>query len=183
MIRAAIIGRFQPFHLGHLELVRQVLMECEELIILIGSSQINYTIKNPFTAGERLWMIRESLLKSKFDLNHIMLIHIMDEINNSRWFSSIKSFTPPFDLFYTGNLFVRQLIQRESIRVKEPTLVNKNLLKGSVIRRLILEDDPHWYNLVPDSVRNIIKKIDGEVRIRIIHSSWEDSPSSEEKIN
>ena len=64
-VTAAIIGRFQPFHLGHLELIRQIMNENDEIIILIGSSQANYTLKNPFTAGERVWMIRDSLIDSK----------------------------------------------------------------------------------------------------------------------
>ena len=44
---AAMIGRFQPFHLGHLELVRQILDENEEIIILIGSSQAQLHLKEP----------------------------------------------------------------------------------------------------------------------------------------
>ncbi|MEM2803284.1 MAG: adenylyltransferase/cytidyltransferase family protein, partial [Nitrososphaerota archaeon] len=33
--RAVFIGRFQPFHLGHLEAVKQILQECNELIIAV----------------------------------------------------------------------------------------------------------------------------------------------------
>ncbi|MEM3596417.1 MAG: adenylyltransferase/cytidyltransferase family protein, partial [Candidatus Bathyarchaeia archaeon] len=54
------VGRFQPFHLGHLEVVRSILNRADELIIAIGSSQYSHTRRNPFTAGERVTMIRES---------------------------------------------------------------------------------------------------------------------------
>ena len=47
------MGRFQPFHLGHLELVKQILDQCDEVIIAITSAQFNY-LERPFTAGERI---------------------------------------------------------------------------------------------------------------------------------
>src|SRR6185436_15872980 len=107
---AVMIGRYQPFHLGHLELVRQVLDENDEIIILIGSSQANFTLKNPFTAGERVWMIRDSLIESKIDLSRVFLVNVTDDENNVKWFSNIKCVSPPFNVIYTGNNFVRTLL-------------------------------------------------------------------------
>jgi nicotinamide-nucleotide adenylyltransferase len=52
--RGLVIGRFQPFHNGHLELIKQIMNECEELVVVIGSAQFNYLAKDPFTAGERI---------------------------------------------------------------------------------------------------------------------------------
>jgi nicotinamide-nucleotide adenylyltransferase len=60
--RGLYVGRFQPFHLGHLEAIENVLKEAEELVIVIGSAQYSHNINNPFTAGERLVMIRRALL-------------------------------------------------------------------------------------------------------------------------
>ncbi|NOJ30155.1 MAG: nicotinamide-nucleotide adenylyltransferase, partial [Nitrososphaeraceae archaeon] len=51
--RCLIAGRFQPFHLGHLELVKQAKINFKEIIIVIGSSQFNHLFKDPFTSGER----------------------------------------------------------------------------------------------------------------------------------
>ena len=34
-MRGLMMGRFQPFHLGHLELVKQILNECDEIIIAL----------------------------------------------------------------------------------------------------------------------------------------------------
>jgi len=34
-MRGLMMGRFQPFHLGHLDLVRQILKECDEVVIAI----------------------------------------------------------------------------------------------------------------------------------------------------
>ncbi|HEY6405190.1 MAG TPA: adenylyltransferase/cytidyltransferase family protein, partial [Nitrososphaeraceae archaeon] len=35
--RVAVIGRFQPFHNGHLDLIRQILKESDEVVVIIGS--------------------------------------------------------------------------------------------------------------------------------------------------
>lgn len=176
---AAMIGRFQPFHLGHLKLARQILDENDEIIILIGSSQTNYTIRNPFTAGERIWMIRNSLIESKIEMSRVFLINTVDDENNSTWFSSIRSMSPPFKVLYTGNNFVRTLLKREPVIIKEPHLLEGNLLKGSVIRKLMLEDNAQWQNLVSESVRKIFKEIDAVERIKKIYQTWTDSPFSE----
>ncbi|MEM3478355.1 MAG: adenylyltransferase/cytidyltransferase family protein, partial [Archaeoglobaceae archaeon] len=34
--RALIFGRFQPFHLGHLEVIKWALKSFDELVLLIG---------------------------------------------------------------------------------------------------------------------------------------------------
>lgn len=60
--RAAVfIGRFQPFHRSHLDVVLKGLEIADEVVILIGSSTAARSFKNPFTYAERLDMILESL--------------------------------------------------------------------------------------------------------------------------
>jgi nicotinamide-nucleotide adenylyltransferase len=67
-MKALIIGRFQPFHKGHAELIKSVSKEYDELIIGIGSAQISHEIENPFTAEERARMIKK-FLKSEEIIN------------------------------------------------------------------------------------------------------------------
>ncbi|MFQ5970355.1 MAG: adenylyltransferase/cytidyltransferase family protein, partial [Nitrososphaerales archaeon] len=84
-MRALIIGRFQPFHKGHLELVKSILKECDEIIIAIASAQFNYIEKDPFTAGERILMIHEALREGKVDLARCYVAAIVNDENNARW--------------------------------------------------------------------------------------------------
>lgn len=53
-----LIGRFQPFHNAHLEIVKRATALCNKLIIVVGSSRQPRTYKNPFTFEERSQMIR-----------------------------------------------------------------------------------------------------------------------------
>ncbi len=53
-----LIGRFQPFHNAHLEIVKRATALCNKLVIVVGSSYQPRTYKNPFTFEERSQMIR-----------------------------------------------------------------------------------------------------------------------------
>lgn len=51
------IGRFQPLHLDHIEVMKKGLELAEHLIVFVGSSNQARTIKNPWTFQERKTMI------------------------------------------------------------------------------------------------------------------------------
>ena len=55
------IGRFQPFHNGHLEVIRTALSKAKKVLVLVGSSNQPRTPKNPFTFEERRNMIYRSV--------------------------------------------------------------------------------------------------------------------------
>ena len=57
------IGRFQPFHDGHLDVVKKAFKIAKRLIIVIGSANQARNIKNPWTDVERMEMIRKVLLE------------------------------------------------------------------------------------------------------------------------
>ncbi len=97
--RGLVIGRFQPFHNGHLELIQQILKECEELVVVIGSAQFNYILKDPFTAGERIEMIHASLSFQSIDRSRIFIIPLSNFENNACWFEYLKSMVPKFDIY------------------------------------------------------------------------------------
>jgi nicotinamide-nucleotide adenylyltransferase len=167
--RGLVIGRFQPFHNGHLGLIHQIMNECEELIVVIGSAQFNYLAKDPFTAGERIEMIHASLSYQTFDLSKIFIIPLANFENNACWFGYLKSMVPNFDILYSGNEYVRYLSTKEII-VKEPLFINKLRFNGENIRKLIMAHEK-WENLVPNPVKDIIININGVERIRVLAKS------------
>lgn len=60
---AVFIGRFQPFHNGHLSVIRQALAQAECVLVLVGSANRARDTRNPFTYLERRDMIRDSILE------------------------------------------------------------------------------------------------------------------------
>jgi nicotinamide-nucleotide adenylyltransferase len=114
MARAFVVGRFQPFHNGHLEVVRSILKENSSVIIGIGSAQYSHTLKDPFTAGERHLMITTTLEKE--GLYDYYLVPIEDVNSNPLWVAHVESLTPRFNRVYTNNSLVRRLFFGEGIR-------------------------------------------------------------------
>lgn len=51
------IGRFQPIHIGHQQVIKMALQKSRHLIILVGSSNVARNPRNPFTFAEREQMI------------------------------------------------------------------------------------------------------------------------------
>ena len=164
------MGRFQPFHLGHLDLVRQILQECDEVIILVTSAQFNYLEKDPFTAGERIEMIHNSLKDSDVDLTRCFVIGIENQFNIATWSSFLKSALPHFDKVYSGNDYVKMLLADSSIDVIIPKFLERSQYNASHIRQMIISDD-NWQSLVPGAVAKFLQKINGKKRLEIISKS------------
>ncbi|MGA9745402.1 MAG: nicotinamide-nucleotide adenylyltransferase [Nitrososphaeraceae archaeon] len=169
--RGLMIGRFQPFHRGHLYLVQQILSECNELVIAIGSSQFNYTFSNPFTAGERIHMIHEALVEENVSLDKVYIIPIPNSENNSIWLQHLKSMVPKFNVLYTGNAFVKGLvIGDENVQIKNPDFLEEGKYNGTHIRTCIVSNK-NWKKLVPNSVYRMINRMDGISRVRMLYGT------------
>ncbi|HEX5673579.1 MAG TPA: nicotinamide-nucleotide adenylyltransferase [Nitrososphaeraceae archaeon] len=170
-----MIGRFQPFHNGHLKLAHQILNECEELIIAVGSSQFNFTFLNPFTAGERIYFIHSSLVESKFELSRVYILPILNLENNAIWVQHLKSMLPKFDSIYSGNKFVQELLTHssENFKVHTPKFYNKNECNGTNIRMNIVMNKK-WRDFVPSAVCKIILEIGGVQRIKVLFETQKD---------
>jgi bifunctional NMN adenylyltransferase/nudix hydrolase len=55
-----LIGRFQPIHNAHLEIIKRATALCDQLVIITGSAAQPRTYKNPFTSDERAQMIKHA---------------------------------------------------------------------------------------------------------------------------
>ena len=169
-MRGLMMGRFQPFHKGHLALVKQILAECDEVVIVLTGSQFNYIEKDPFTSGERIEMIHQSITEEGIDLSRCFLVAIENQSNVATWASYLKSALPHFDKVYSGNDYVVMLLADSGYQVVSPKFLEREKYNATKIRSMITNDD-EWQNLVPPAVSKIIKKINGVTRIKIISKS------------
>jgi len=161
MKRGFYIGRFQPYHNGHHEVLEHIAKEVDEIIIGIGSAQLSHMIDNPFTAGERVLMITRALESLGCPY---YVIPIEDIQRNALWVAHVQSMTPPFDLCYSSNPLVVRLFTEAGVKVQSPAMYERDTLSGTKIRERILNGKP-WKKLLPPAVVQVIKEIDGDERL------------------
>lgn len=166
MKRGLFIGRFQPFHLGHLRAVEHILKKEDELIIGIGSAQYSHTPENPFTAGERIEIIMKSL-RQTVDTRRVYLIPIPDVGEHRLWVSQVISFCPSFQTVYSNNGLVKVLFEEAGYRVEPVPFFDRDLMMGREIRRLISSGGDWRSRLHPDAAK-YLAEIGAERRLATI---------------
>lgn len=158
-----MIGRFQPFHKGHLEVVRKIARECSSVTIGIGSAQYSHTLENPFTAGERHLMISSALEDD--GIENYYLVPVVDINRYAVWVSHVVSMVPPFEVVYSNNPLTRRLFSEAGYDVRNSPMFNRAVYSGTEIRRRIASGDD-WRQLVPRSVATAIDDLGGVGRLQ-----------------
>ncbi len=166
-MRGLLVGRFQPFHRGHLEVVRAIRADRpgDALLLGIGSAQESYTLENPFTSGERFEMISRAISEAKFD--RIEIVPLPDIHQHALWVRHLEGLLPPFDRIYTNNPLTELLFERAGYDVKKPRLVRRARYEGVQVRAH-LASGRGWRPLVPPAVARYLETIDGPARLRLL---------------
>ena len=110
-----LIGRFQPFHLGHLDAVLFGLSRVENLFIGVGSSNRSNEKKNPFSAEERKTMIFSSIESSMID--RIKIFDIPDVDDHEKWTFGIDQIVPKYGIVFSNDEFTKTLFEKRQINV------------------------------------------------------------------
>jgi nicotinamide-nucleotide adenylyltransferase len=158
-----LIGRFQPFHLGHLDAVLFGLSRVENLFICIGSSNKSNERKNPFSAKERREMIVTSIEPSIAD--RIKIFEVPDVGDHEKWTFEIDKTVPKYDIVFTNDEFTRTLFEKREISVISVILKDREKFSGTSIRNLITYDR-NWRDLVPQGTRNVLDSINAKERLQ-----------------
>ena len=153
---ALILGRFQPFHLGHLELIRAVKNGYEKMIIAVGSAQEKGTSENPFDKDVRKDMIKLGLESAGIFEYDIVCI---DDINDDdRYVAHIESIVPKFDVIYSGNDLVLKLFKEAGYLTERFDYINREEWNGTSIRKMMLEGG-EWKSMLQPEVGLFIDKM------------------------
>jgi nicotinamide-nucleotide adenylyltransferase len=167
MTRGFYIGRFQPFHDGHRNVVETIAEEVDELVLGIGSAGDSHSRHDPFTAGERIMMITKSLVDSDLVT---YAVPIEDLERNSVWVSHVQSMCPDFDVAYSNNPLVIRLFEEAGVEVRQSPMFNRDVLEGTEVRERMIDGDD-WESLVPEAVVEVVDECDGIHRIQRVSDS------------
>src|SRR3990170_1422465 len=143
-----LIGRFQPFHLGHIEALRFALSQVDNLWIGIGSSNKPTEKNNPFTADERKEMILSSIdnsISSRIQIYYI----------------------PDFGVLFTNDELTQSLYSKRGKKISSVPFRERETLSGTNIREKIISDQ-NWHDLVPEGTKTVLQKIGAKNRLKIL---------------
>ena len=158
-----LIGRFQPFHLGHLDAVLFGLSRIENLFICIGSSNKSNERRNPFSAEERREMIISSIEPSMAD--RLKIFDIPDVGDHEKWTFEIDRIVPKYDIIFTNDEFTKTLFEKREMNVIPVELKDREKFSGTNIRELIA-DDKNWQDLVPQGTRKVLDNLNAKERLK-----------------
>ena len=168
MLTGLFIGRFQPFHLGHLATAKFALDNVERLVIVIGSAQKSHEMRNPFTAGERIQMIKDSLVEdSSVDMKKILLIPVSDVNMHSLWTHQVDILVPKYNVVFTNDILTALLFKQREIEVVEQSLYRRKELSATEVRSRMAKDED-WKELVTIQTAKVVEDIHGIERIKAI---------------
>ena len=131
---AIFVGRYQPYHWGHIELIQQKLNSGIPALIMIRD--IEPDEKNPFTTQQTVDMI-EKYHNSKGDDVKVMIIPDIESVNFGRGVGyEINEFTPPDNIGFISATKIRDSIKngddswRSMVDVSIQEDVVKNLMEN-----------------------------------------------------
>ncbi|KAF6248071.1 cytidyltransferase [Nitrosopumilus sp. b3] len=158
-----LIGRFQPFHLGHLEALQFALSKVDKLWLGLGSSNKSPEKNNPFSAEERKEMILSSIDDSM--KNRIEIYFIPDLDNHIKWIEKIDSIVPKFDIVFSNDELTKHLYSKRTVQVISIPFLKRDELSGTNIRDLIASDQK-WEHLVPEGSKNFLINTSANERLK-----------------
>ncbi len=162
---AIVIGRFQPFHLAHRELIKHSLSLAEKVIVILGSARSAPDVKNPFTPAMREEIIRACFAEEAERLvfravrdypynDHVWTAEVQNQVNqiteeddekeNEK--ISIVGFFKDRSSYYL-NLFPQWNF--EEFYCSDKKLLSINATK---IREYFFTENGDWKNDVPETV-------------------------------
>jgi nicotinamide-nucleotide adenylyltransferase len=158
-----LIGRFQPFHLGHLDALRFALSRVDKLWVGIGSSNKPPQKNNPFSAEERKEMILSSIDDSIS--NRIQIFFIPDLENHEKWIEMIDTTVPEFGIIFSNDDLTKHLYSRRGTKIESVPFTERDSLSGTNVRDKITSDQ-RWEHLVPEGTRKVLEKISANDRLK-----------------
>ena len=166
---AIVIGRFQPFHLAHQDLIQHSLHLAEKVIIILGSARSAPDVKNPFTPAMREEIVRACFPNDEKRLifravrdypynDHVWTAEVQNIVNQiveddekEHEKIAIVGFFKDKSSYYL-NLFPQW--QFEEFYCADKKLLSLN---ATQIREKYFADDEDWRELVPKTVQQYLE--------------------------
>lgn len=167
---AVFIGRFQPFHNGHMEVVRNGLEIADNLIIVVGSANAAPNIKNPWSFEERKTMIEAAIAANAEtavryrEADRVHVVGVRDYYyNENAWITDVQAKTDQFiqpgdSVALLGNYKDASSYYLNHFPQWEFVPTSSSTLHATDIRERLFRESFHqdWQGKVPEARRTEI---------------------------
>lgn len=150
------IGRFQPFHHGHLNNIKHILERGERPLIVLGSAQHHRKDRHPLNVAERTAIIVDTLTAEGISPKEYHITCLEDINNDDIWPSYLVDSLPTFDKVYTGSEKVRGPLEKDGRFPVIQVPLTENI-SATKIREMIRNDETGWEDLVHPVVASHLK--------------------------
>jgi nicotinamide-nucleotide adenylyltransferase len=144
---ALIVGRFQPFHKGHLYLIKKALKIADKITIGIGSANISDE-NNPLDFETRKKIIKAVAYKEKIEEKIIKIVPLDDFFDDKKWLENVKKQIGDFDVVLGNNDWTNNILEKAGYKVIKVDYLKRGVYEGWRIRKLIREGKK-WQDRVP----------------------------------
>lgn len=165
------IGRFQPYHIGHLNVTKELHERFARVVVAIGSAQESHSRQNPFTAGERYEMIRNTLKTE--GLSDVEVLPIHDTPTNAMWVAHMRAMLPRFHIVAGYNPLVNTLLEEAGYRIYAVDAKFRDTYSGLSVRSDMMQSDA-WHHHVHPEVVKVIDACKGVDRLRRLSGTDKD---------
>lgn len=166
------IGRFQPFHTGHLDAISQIFErgDTNHLLVGIGSAEENFTPQNPFTAGERFEMIYHAMIATGYTPDQFSIVPVRNIHHYALWTRHVQQLLPPFFHIFSGSSLVQHLFSEFLPEVEVVPLQDRTGVNATKVRKKIMNAED-ISSFVPASTEKFLQKIGAKKRLHDIHQT------------
>lgn len=156
------IGRFQPFHLGHLATVRHALEATDSLLVVLGSAGNGRSVRNPFLDTER-----EEIIRS-LGLPGLRLCQVGDFESDAAWTGAIRqaatTHLPEACIHLVGlekdatSFYLRLFPDWPRLDCAAIALAGHNI-SATVVRDSLYRRTDGWKRFCPEATHPVIESI------------------------
>jgi len=156
---ALFIGRFQPFHNGHLYSLKKCLEIAEAVKVVVAKSNVSGTKDDPWGYRVRKRMVKEVVDREGI-VGVAMIRSCPDYPSDDKWLREIKRRVGPFEVVVSNNEWVLSIFKEAGYTTYKSGLHKREELEGVKIREMMRRGDMAWKKRVPKEVVGLVRRFD-----------------------
>ncbi|MFA6131691.1 MAG: nicotinamide-nucleotide adenylyltransferase [Patescibacteria group bacterium] len=159
------IGRFQPFHNGHLSVLKGMAKLSGKIYIGIGSSGLHGTPDDPFTREERREMVQRALQEVNIiPMFDVVFVNLPDMEEDVAWAKMcLELCENQVTTVWTGNEWTKKSFEGAGVKIQD--IKEVPAISATEVRRRMGKGED-WKELVPPAVAEYLIEIDGTNRVK-----------------